>query len=137
VEFPQGAVGPWPPILAYATLGWLLALLTVLGPTRELAAQISQYGHPVQLALLAILAGLFALLYSRLMRGVVAGGSGLAVVAAVGLAAILLAPELISSYFQGPFIVDGRWLVILTTVALGTLGAVFGDAQARAAALPR
>ena len=52
-------------------------------------------------------------------------------------AAILLAPELISSYFQGPFIVDGRWLVILTTVALGTLGAVFGDAQARAAALPR
>jgi preprotein translocase subunit SecY len=134
--FPNGSVGPWPPILAYATLGWVIVALTVFGPTREAAGQISQSGHPVQLALLAVLGGLFALLYSRAVREAAPASATLAYLVAAALVAILLAPELISTYFQLPFIVDGRWLVILTTTALGTHAAVFGTANAKAAGLP-
>lgn len=136
-DFPNGSVGPWPPILAYAMLGWLLVSLTMIGPTREIAAQISQHGHPVQLALLALLGGLFALLYSRPVREGTPARGTLAYLTAAALLAVLLVPELISSYFQMPLIIDGRWLVILTSVALSTLPAIFGGAEAKAAGLPR
>jgi preprotein translocase subunit SecY len=122
-EFPRGAVSPWPPLLAYASLGWLfVALMVVPSETwREAVMSVLDKGHPVKLVLLALFVGLFALSYANPSRESGRGAAGLAAVAAMSLIGIVLLPELLASWFNMPLVVDGRWLVIIVTVALGVL----------------
>jgi preprotein translocase subunit SecY len=140
-EFPRGSVGPWPVLLAYAGLGWLLAaLLIVPSPAwREgVMSVVDQGHHPVQLILHAALVGLFALLYANPLRDGTRGAMGLGVVAALALIAITLAPELLTSYFNLPLVPDGRWLVIIVAVALSILAALPGErTRAQAVEEPR
>jgi preprotein translocase subunit SecY len=142
-EFPRGSAGPWPLLLAYASLGWLLAALMVVPsqPWREAVMSVIDQGHPVKLVMLALLVGLFALLYanphadshSDPPRDGTRGAMGLGAVAALALIAITLVPELLTSHFSLPLVIDGRWLVIIVAVALGMLTAV-SDERARAEA---
>lgn len=137
-EFPQGSVSPWPPVLAYASLGWLLAALLVLVPAawRDPVVGIINDGYLFKLLLLGLLTGLFALLYANPQRLTSPGTNGLAYVVAAALVAIVLVPELISTYFNLPRVPDGQWLVIIVSVALGILSATSGK-RAHAASAGR
>jgi preprotein translocase subunit SecY len=128
-EFPSGSVGPWPVLLGYASLGWIVgALLVVPSQTwREGVLVAAGQGQPVNIILHALLVGLFVLLYANRARTSGRGEIGFGLVAALTLMAIALVPELLASYFRMPVIADGRWLVIIVTVALCILAALPGE----------
>ena len=119
-----GAACLWPVVLAYTVLPWLLALGALFGQATGADASMPwmEFGHPVRLAVLAVLIGVFVFLYVRSNR--LAGVAPPAVPPIViggTLAAIAVASEALPTYFSVPLILDGQSLPIITIVMTSIL----------------
>jgi preprotein translocase subunit SecY len=114
----------WPVVLAYTVLPWLLVLGGLLGQATGADASMPwmEFGHPVRLAVLAVLIGVFMFLYVRSDR--IAGVAPPAVPPTViggTLALIAVGSEALPTYFSVPMILDGQSLPIIAIVMTSIL----------------
>jgi preprotein translocase subunit SecY len=120
----------WPPMLAYATAGFLYVPFLFILPPEQADALLEtlKTGHPVRLVLVAVLIVVFFMLRERRLREATASPADASelppLLPALALAGVATAGDFLVSLFALPLMLDGRALIIILAVALSVLAAV-------------
>jgi preprotein translocase subunit SecY len=119
----------WPLLIAAVPAGMLALVPQLLpdGSTRDTVASLLKPGAPVFLAVLAVLVIAVALAQWRaaavptvaeLSEPVEPGGASPRLLTALLLAAVAVVPQVLTTRFGMPILIDGRLIVVIVSVAL-------------------